>query len=183
MLASYLVSKGLSEEEAFWVMAHLIEEVIPREYYSTMISLTADINMLLLFLSAKYPKIHKHLLKVNFELPMVLVELFITIFTTNTCEITDLIMDMVLIEGSQVYFKAILTILGYFEKEILQTTEFCNLVINRQSSFFNLSRENSEATPRYSQSNSRKIYKRCILVGSSLKSFVTSSVRRSGKYI
>ncbi len=137
MLASYLVIKGLSEEEAFWVIVHLIEEVIPREYYSTMISLTADINLLLLFLSARHPKLYKHLKKVNFELPMVLVELFITVFTTNVCEVTDLIMDMVLIEGSQVYFKAVLTIMGYFEKEILQTTEFCSLNTNRQSSFFN----------------------------------------------
>lgn len=43
---------------------------------------------------------------------MVLVELFITVFTTNACEATDIIMDLVLIDGSLVYFKAILIVLG-----------------------------------------------------------------------
>lgn len=107
------------------MLVHLIEEVLPREYYTTMISLTADINLLLLLLQAKYSKLFKHIRACNFELPMVLVELFITVFTTNLGEVTDMIMDLVLIDGSYVYFKAVLIILGYFEKEILQTTDFC----------------------------------------------------------
>ena len=58
---------------------------------------------------------------------MVLVELFITVFTTNACEATDIIMDLVLIDGSLVYFKAILIVLGYLEKEIMNTDDFCRL--------------------------------------------------------
>ena len=43
------------------MLVHLIEDVLPREYYTTMISLTADINILLLFLQVKKPKLLKHI--------------------------------------------------------------------------------------------------------------------------
>lgn len=106
-------------------MSYLVEEIIPREYYTTMISLTADINVLYLFLSAYKPKVCKHLREVNFELPMVLVELFITVFTSNPTDLTDVIMDLTMIEGSGVYFKVILVFMNYFEKEILEKSDFC----------------------------------------------------------
>jgi Rab-GTPase-TBC domain len=109
------------------MMAYLVEHVVPREYYTNMISLTADINILLLMLSIYNTKSFKHLRKHNFELPMVLVELFITIFTTNQTSITELIIDFVLLEGSIVYFKVLLLIFQYFEKEIFKLTEFCML--------------------------------------------------------
>ncbi len=50
MLVSYFLHNGLTEEvakryeESFWMLSYLVEEVIPKEYYTTMISLTADIN-------------------------------------------------------------------------------------------------------------------------------------------
>lgn len=62
----------------------------------------------------------------SFELPIVLVELFVTVFTSNETEITDIIMDMVLIEGSTAYFKAMLLFFQYYEKELLSKKEFCN---------------------------------------------------------
>ena len=114
MLVSYFLHNGLTEEvklthkETFWILCYLIEEVIPREYYTTMISLTADINLLLLLMSLHKTKMYKHILKINFELPMVLVEMFITIFTSYCTRLTDIIMDLVLLEGSIVYFKVIM---------------------------------------------------------------------------
>jgi hypothetical protein len=107
------------------MVCYLIEDQIPKEYYTTMISLTADINLILLFLRQKHPKLLAHFGKINFELPMVLVEQFITAFTNNNTEITDLIMDRMLIEGSITYFKTILLFFKYFEKELLSMNEFC----------------------------------------------------------
>lgn len=107
------------------MLCHLIEEVVPKEYYTTMISLTADINLLLLLMSLHKTKLYKHILKINFELPMVLVEMFITVFTSYFTGLTDIIMDLVLLEGSIVYFKVLLVFFGYIEKDILKVTEFC----------------------------------------------------------
>lgn len=108
------------------MLSHLVEEVIPKEYYTTMISLTADINLLLLLMSLHKTKLYKHIAKINFELPMVLVEMFITVFSSHCTRLTDLIMDLVLLEGSVVYFKVVLVFFGYIEKEVLKVSEFCS---------------------------------------------------------
>ena len=113
------------------MLCYLIEEVIPKEYYTTMISLTADINLLLLLMSLHKTKFYKHISKINFELPMVLVEMFITVFTSYATRLTDIIMDLVLLEGSIVYFKVILVFFGYIEKEILKVSEFCRVLSSR----------------------------------------------------
>ena len=140
MLVSYFLHNGLTEEvnvvqqEAFWMLCYLVEEVIPKEYYTTMISLTADINLLLLLLSMHKPKLYKHILKINFELPMVLVEMFITVFTSYNTRLTDIIIDLVLLEGSIVYFKVVLVFFGYIEKEMLKKTEFCNVSLFKMMS-------------------------------------------------
>ena len=109
------------------MLCYLIEEVIPKEYYTTMISLTADINLLLLLMSLHRTKLYKHIMKINFELPIVLVEMFITVFTAHCTRLTDVVMDLVLLEGSIVYFKVVLVFFGYIEKEVLKVTEFCRL--------------------------------------------------------
>lgn len=106
------------------MLCYLIEEVIPKDYYTNMVSLTADMNVLMLFLNERNPKIFAHLRKLQFELPMVLVELFITVFTTNRNDITDVIMDAMLLDGSRVYFKVVMIFLSYFEEELLDTREF-----------------------------------------------------------
>lgn len=132
MLVSYFLYKGLTEEvaggdqETFYLLCHMIEEVVPKDYYTNMVSLSADINVLILFLSEKMPAVFEHLRKLHFELPMVLVELFITVFTNNRSEVTDVIMDAVLIDGPRVYYKVILVFLDYFAEEILNMHEFRN---------------------------------------------------------
>ena len=109
------------------MLCHLIEEVVPTEYYTTMISLTADISILLILLKVRQPKLLKHFKKHNFELPMVLVEMFITVFCSHVSQLTDIFIDFILLEGSVVYFKIILLFFKYFEKELLKKTEFCTI--------------------------------------------------------
>jgi Rab-GTPase-TBC domain len=116
-------------------MCYLIEEVIPKEYYTTMISLTADINVLLLLLSLHRKKVYKKLCKMNFELPMVLVEMFITVFTAGRTKLTDTIIDLIVLQGSIVYFKVVMVFFQYIEKELLEATEFCRFVVNQMKHF------------------------------------------------
>ena len=114
----------MSDKETFYMLCHLIEDVIPKDYYTNMMSLTADINILILFINERFPKLIPHLRKLHFDLPMVLVEPFITVFTTNRNDITDIIIDSVLIDGSRVYFKVIMIFFQYFSETILEMQEF-----------------------------------------------------------
>lgn len=109
------------------MLCYLIEEIIPKEYYTTMISLTADINVLLLLLSLHRTKLYKRICKINFELPMALVEMFITVFTASSTSLNDIIMDLFILEGSIVYFKVIMVFFQYIEKDLLKVKEFCRV--------------------------------------------------------
>jgi Rab-GTPase-TBC domain len=107
------------------MLCYLIEEVIPKEYYTTMISLTADINVLLLLLSLHRTKTYKRICKINFELPMALVEVFITLFTGLAPRMAEIVIDLIILEGSIVYFKVIMVFFQYIEKEMVKVKEFC----------------------------------------------------------
>ena len=109
------------------MLCYIIEDILPRDYYSTMVSLTGDINLLILMLHEREPKIVNHLKAAKFELPMVLVELFITAFTVNSSPLTDVIIDAFLVDGSLVYIKVMLLFFQYFRDEILCLREFCRL--------------------------------------------------------
>lgn len=131
---AYFLTKGFTEEvksvlkqECFYILSHLLEEIIPVEYYTNMISLTADINILLVLLSEKMPRLLSHFRRNQFELPMVLVEMFITIFTSNKTPITDTIMDAIMLEGSHVMLKAVLLFFEQFEYEIMMRQDFSKI--------------------------------------------------------
>lgn len=109
------------------MLSYIIEDILPRDYYSTMVSLTGDINLLILMLHEREPKIVNHLKAANFELPMVLVELFITAFTVNYSPLTDIIMDAFLVDGSLIFIKVILLFFQYFREDILRFKEFCKV--------------------------------------------------------
>ena len=102
---------------------------MPVEYYTNMISLTADINITLLLLANRFPRLLAHLNALHFELPMVLVELLITMFTANKTEISDIIMDAVLLEGTTVYYKVVLIFMEYFEEELMQRDDFSRVLL------------------------------------------------------
>ncbi len=112
-------------KESFWMMCHLIEEVVPKEYFTTMISMTADLNLLTLFMKEKVPLVLDHLKSKEFDLQMVVVELFLTIFTVNRTNCTDIIMDAVLLSGSSVFLKVMLVFFKNFEENILALPDFC----------------------------------------------------------
>lgn len=89
-----------------------------------MIGLTADLNIVLMLIGQRFPKISSHFKKLGFELVMIFSEMFLTCFTTNLTPLTACILDMIFLESSTVYYKVILIILGYYQNEILQITDF-----------------------------------------------------------
>lgn len=58
---------------------------------------------------------------------MVLVELFLTVFTVNRTNCTDIIMDAVLLADCSVFLKVMIVFFKTFEEEILQLRDFCKL--------------------------------------------------------
>ena len=77
----YLLNFGFTEERVFWMLAYLVENLIPKGYYSTMVAVIADIRLFKYILKIKSPKLMKHFQKLSIDLNFFILSWFITIFT------------------------------------------------------------------------------------------------------
>ena len=51
----------MCEEEAFWMLTQLLESFIPIDYYSKMVGVITDHNILNMLIEEKLPDLHQHL--------------------------------------------------------------------------------------------------------------------------
>lgn len=120
VVAYFLAQKELQEEESFWVLVHILEELMPRDYYSNMLSLRSDIQIVYKILSVKDPQLLKHFAEVSIDVSLITVESFLTLYT-NTChaDIVEVILDHFFLHGSVVLIKAMVILLGYMREDLL----------------------------------------------------------------
>jgi len=123
----------LPEEETFWILTFIIEELMPREYYTNMLSLKADMKIAAQILFLKERKLLSHLREHQVDLSLLMVESFLTLYT-NTChpDITAIIMDHLFIQGSTVLLKSIVLILRYIKEDLMKVQGFCILLFTRR---------------------------------------------------
>lgn len=76
----YFLDSGYSEEETFWILDHIFENLIPKNYYINMVPIIADIKLLLFILSYKNPKLVAHMQKLGVDLSFVLIPWFVMAF-------------------------------------------------------------------------------------------------------
>lgn len=112
-------------EECFWILVYIIEDLMPRDYYTNMLSLRADIQIVTNMLALKDRRLLEHFKKVGVELSFVMVEAFLTMFT-NTChpDLAAIIIDHLFAEGATVLIKAMMLLLSYVREELLKVNSF-----------------------------------------------------------
>ena len=105
---------------------HIIEELMPREYYTNMLALRADIQLIYKLVAIKDPQMINHFKGLYIDMSLVVVENFLTIYTNTTnSEIVDVIMDHFLDKGSVVLMKSMILILGYLREHLMRCQSFC----------------------------------------------------------
>ena len=77
----YLLEMKFSEERAFWILAYLVEHLIPKGYYGNMVPVISDIKLFKHILRLKQPKLIKHFQKISLDLNFFVISWFVTIFT------------------------------------------------------------------------------------------------------
>lgn len=95
---------------------------MPKEYYSNMLALRADIQIFYKLLSIKDPELVQHFAEVCVDMSLITVESFLTLYT-NTChpDLTEIIMDHFFVHGSSVLLKAMVLLLSYMRNDLLLT--------------------------------------------------------------
>lgn len=131
-LAATLLLTHATEEEAFWVLASLIENILPMDYFTAHLLIAqADQRVLMDFVQELMPKLAKHIDELGVDLPAVTFAWFLSLYTDCLpVETLFRVWDVLFVEGMAILFKVALSIFMINERELLQT--------NSPSSFYSL---------------------------------------------
>lgn len=56
-ILNFIMTMGFEEEECFWIMVGVLEELVPFGYYTNMSGVAVDLKIVSLILNEKHPEI------------------------------------------------------------------------------------------------------------------------------
>ncbi|KAG6010948.1 hypothetical protein E4U21_002618 [Claviceps maximensis] len=124
LIAANLLLIMPSAEDAFWILASIIESILPHGYYDqSLMASRADQQVLRQFVSTVLPKLSAHLDSLSIELEALTFQWFLSVFTDClSAEALFRVWDVVLCtnDGSTFLFQIALALLKLNEKNLLQ---------------------------------------------------------------
>ncbi|CAL1715843.1 unnamed protein product [Somion occarium] len=119
LVTSTLLLVHADEEEAFWVLAAIIEKILPEDFFSpSLLSSRACPLVLQDYVQEQLPKLHSHLTGLGIDLPAICFSWFLSLFT-DCLPIEVWVWDVFLVDGLDVFFRIALAILRSNEQELL----------------------------------------------------------------
>ncbi|NXN11010.1 TBD2A protein, partial [Indicator maculatus] len=110
------------EETAFWCLVHIVENLMPADYYSdTLITSQVDQRVFKDLLSEKLPRLTAHFEQYQIDVSLITFNWFLVAFVDSL--VSDILLrvwDAFLYEGTKVIFRYALAIFKYNEEEILR---------------------------------------------------------------
>ncbi|OXB81765.1 UNVERIFIED_CONTAM: hypothetical protein H355_010326 [Colinus virginianus] len=110
------------EESSFWCLVHIVENLMPADYYSdTLITSQVDQRVFKDFLAEKLPRLMAHLDQYQIDVSLITFNWFLVAFVDSL--VSDILLrvwDAFLYEGTKVIFRYALAIFKYNEEEILR---------------------------------------------------------------
>ncbi|KAG6417055.1 hypothetical protein SASPL_124496 [Salvia splendens] len=122
-VAALLLVVMKTEEEAFWMLAVLLENVLVSDCYTTNLSgCHVEQRVFKNLLTKKCPRIAAHLGALEFDVSLVCTEWFLCLFSKSLPSETTLrVWDVLFYEGAKVLFSVALAIFKMNEEELLVT--------------------------------------------------------------
>jgi hypothetical protein len=101
----------MQEEEAFWTLVQIVENILPIDYYSNLLGVLIDLKVFKSIMRDRLPKLCQHLEKFNFDLDILLTKWLICLFVNHLPLDAELaVWDLFLIKGSSVLFRVAITL-------------------------------------------------------------------------
>jgi hypothetical protein len=124
LIAANLLLIMPSAEEAFWVLASIVENILPGGYYDhSLLTSRADQQVLRRYVAEVLPRLSAHLEELSIELEALTFQWFLSVFTDLLCaEALFRVWDVVLCmgEGSTFLFQVALALLKLNEPQLLR---------------------------------------------------------------
>jgi small G protein signaling modulator 3 len=124
LIAANLLLIMPSTEDTFWILASIIEQILPQGYYDhSLMASRADQQVLRQYVREVLPKLSQHLDDLSIELEALTFQWFLSVFTDCvSAEALFRIWDVVLCtnDGSTFLFQVALALLKLNEQQLLQ---------------------------------------------------------------
>ncbi|KAL4581394.1 hypothetical protein LXL04_017608 [Taraxacum kok-saghyz] len=122
-VAAMLLLVMKTEEEAFWMLAVLLENVLVNDCYTDNLSgCHVEQRVFKDLLTKKCPRLSAHLETLGFDVSLVATEWFLCLFSKSLpSETTMRVWDVLFYEGAKVLFNVALAIFKMKEEELLMT--------------------------------------------------------------
>jgi len=121
----------MAEEDAFWCLVYIIEQLMPSEYYSRdkqLIGAQVDQEVLKEMLSEKLPKLSQHFTTHSVDPALFTLNWFLCVFVDTMPVKTYLhIWDAFLFEGSKVLFRYAIAVFKYMENTLLKQGDYMSI--------------------------------------------------------
>ncbi|XP_032123063.1 small G protein signaling modulator 3 isoform X1 [Sapajus apella] len=113
----------LEEEDAFWMMCAIVEDLLPASYFSTtLLGVQTDQRVLRHLIVQYLPRLDKLLQEHDIELSLITLHWFLTAFASVVdIKLLLRIWDLFFYEGSRVLFQLTLGMLHLKEEELIQS--------------------------------------------------------------
>ncbi|KAA1467227.1 TBC-domain-containing protein [Dentipellis sp. KUC8613] len=122
LIASTLLLVYADEEDAFWVLAAIIERILPEDFFSpSLLPSRACPLVLLEYVQEFMPKLYQHLTQLGIDLPAISFSWFLSLFTDCLpVETLFRVWDVFVVDGVDVLFRVALAVLRLSEHELLR---------------------------------------------------------------
>lgn len=109
----------LPEEEAFWCLVTIVDDIMPKGYYNDLWLAQVDSSVVMNFIALKMPNLSDHFRSNNIDLS--LFAWFLTIFVDGTPPSLFLrLWDSFLFEGDKVLFRVSLALMKMYESKLMR---------------------------------------------------------------
>ena len=112
----------LELEKAFWVLAVIVEEILPAEYYTrNMVDMHVDQEVFASMIKEKLPAVYASLEEKHIHLPVISLQWFLCLFVnTLPVDASLRVWDCFFLEGCTVLFRVAIALLKLQEQRILE---------------------------------------------------------------
>ena len=129
-IAGRLLSFGFTEEQAFWMLAQILETYLPLDYFSVMTGVLTDQKVFHSLLKLHVPRVAKHLQRHCIDPSMYCVQWLVCIYAyTFRRDIVMRIWDVFFVEGTAFLFRVGLGLMHLLREEILEIDSEEGLIV------------------------------------------------------
>eukprot|EP01094_Clydonella_sp_ATCC50884_P018295 TRINITY_DN3369_c0_g1_i11.p1 TRINITY_DN3369_c0_g1~~TRINITY_DN3369_c0_g1_i11.p1 ORF type:complete len:534 (-),score=116.01 TRINITY_DN3369_c0_g1_i11:1202-2803(-) len=114
------------EEDAFWLLTKLINDIIPHYFSPQLLGVRADQEVLRALVEMRFPALYSHLSELGFMLHFITIQWFMCLFIgILPSEVTVRVFDCLFVEGPEILFGVALYVLGERKAELYQCESYC----------------------------------------------------------